>query len=481
MPETLISALVWGFVDQVATGTKIELVVDDGEAARQAVAYDRYDQGGSRLDIGYTLPAEGTKRRERLVDALWDEFDFANEHDARDAAQVLVRDLRALRPTKSKTFAAVPIDLYTALLQDSSGLLRTRGPANYAAIFERMFALGGGGGSAAQQLVSALSREGEGHPKWLSSILGSAAPAYVQVAGDKALEGLGRDFPAPGGNQPAWLAGRNTPYTWFARSWVNLCENGWTARMPRRRWVDWASSVLRTSLGMGYLFEMNLVRTMVLSVGDERSEEAVLRAALADGQPLLRWDDTARVSDRCVREQVRGAAREGTAAAKLLEGWIQSENCPSPSDHEDQQDGLGSWLQVARAWANERGIKKTVREIAAAMEGAGDLRPAKNVDETILYSLRERSEGPSAQDHYALLNRRGRYFVVDPGQEWLVALGGLASTGPSKPIRVADIADSLASLRLQPPIPSIIRRLEASGLARGSHDADEAIEVQASF
>lgn len=479
MPEILISSLAWSLVEGTNRGEKLSLVLEEGGEAFDAVAFDSYGHATSSMKIGYTRPGAPSKRWERLLDVIAETFDLP-EKEAGDAAQLLVNDLRALRPTKSKTFAAIPLDATAALLQDRSGLLRTPGPANYAAIIERMFVLGGGRGSAARPMVEAMKGEGAGHPNWLASALREMSPEYTAVAVDR-LARLDDGEEMQGGERPRWLEGTPTPFTWFAESWPNLCDGGWTERMPRRRWVDWASCVLRTTLGMGFLFEMNLVRRMVQAVASDEPADAVAEAALGYGDALMRWDDTSRVSDRSVREQIRSAAYEGTAVMDLLKAWTANEGCPSTSDFLQDEKGLQNWLSAARAWARTRGTAKVLRELAEAMESAGDSRSANNVDETIFYALRERSEGPSASDHYAMLRQRGRYFVVDPGQEWLVAISALAGDRSARVTRAADVQEQLMHLRLQPGLPNIIRRLEASGLARGSHDADGAVEVQIAF
>lgn len=479
MPEILISSLVWSLLERLPREDKLSLVLEEDGEVFEAVAFDSHGHGASSVKIGYTKPAAPRERWERLVEVIAETFDL-RDNDAEDAAQLLVNDLRALRPTKSKSFAAIPLDTSAALLQDRSGLLRTRGPANYAAIFERMFALGGGKGSPARLLVTALQGEGNGHPGWLSSSLSAMSPRYVSTA-TQMLAKLDDEQIALGGEPPRWIEGVRTPYAWFAESWSNLCEGGWIERMPRRRWVDWASCALRTTLGMGFLFEMNLVRKMVLAVTTDEGPDAVAQAALGDGAALMRWDDSARVSDRNVREQIRNAAYEGTAAMDLLRRWISKEGCPSTSVFQEDENGLENWLNEARSWARARGTAHVLRELAAAMEGAIDSRSANNVDETIFYALRERSEGPGANDLYAMLKQRGRYFVVDPGQEWLVAISALAGDRSARVTRAADVEGQLMHLRLQPGLPAIIRRLEASGLARGSHDADGAVEVQIAF
>ncbi|WIY26010.1 hypothetical protein [Parasedimentitalea psychrophila] len=478
MPELLVSSIVWGLVER--SENHAPLAVDSEDEIHDAVAFDRYDSSHSNsLDIGYTRAKRGSARWTKLVESLQEDLDVSRA-EAATAAEILLDEIRALRPAKSKTYAAIPINLGTALMQDRRGLLRAPGPANYASILERMYVLGGGNDSAAKKLVLALGSSEGGNATWLETALQAGAPLYLQKAEDIVRSTVKGPVNPQVGEQPLWLKGVDTPFSWFVAAWDALCEDGWIERMPRRRWVDWTSCVLRNALGIGFLFEMNLLRTLVLGVVSSDRPDEVSRAALSKNRALLRWNDEARVSERSVREQILTTVQQGTAALILLRQWVE-EGCSDPAEFDHDPDGLTSWVKAARDWSKAKGPLQIETAISQAFEAARDSRSANNVDETIMYALRERSDAPGATDLYGLLKRRGRYYFVDPGQEWLVVMSSLSAVRGQGITRVADVDRALRSLCLRPGYLSIVRRLEASGLARGSHDADEAIEVQVAF
>jgi hypothetical protein len=105
-----------------------------------------------------------------------------------------------------------------------------------------------------------------------------------------------------------------------------------------------------------------------------------------------------------------------------------------------------------------------------------------NTSEAVRYSLltRERS-GPFA-DHYGLLVTRGtRYLLVEPATEWIAVVSSLATPGPGQKSTIGDLHRSLTQLGLHPDYQELIGLLEASGLARGSADADQAVVYQSAY
>ena len=481
IPEMLLVALAWGAVASSGEGRHRRHIVDGAEF--DALAFEHADSKAPKsFTIGRTFPQRASERRSALETALAASLRLERSK-AEQVAAILLEDLKALRPPKAKEISATPLSLQASLLQDVPGLARAKNPANYLAIIERMNVLGSGETSAAAGLVSALSRQGSANPAWLDDALVAIAPPALGEAARGAREWADR---APGveGRPPAWLAKEErTPYAWFARTWSSLTTGGWIERMPRRRWVDWCACVLRTALGAGYLFEMNLVYHLVVGVASDEPTPDVARRALSLDEPLLSWDERARVSSRDVRGRVLLAAQRGTSCLELVRRWRKEaeDRFPDPARFDDQIDGLETWLTEARSWRDRVGADRVRREVAACMEVGSVPTPAKNVDETIMYALRSRVDRPGAADLYGLLRTRGRYAIVDPGQEWFVAVASLAAGPADSAGRVADVDDALRAIGLRPGFPAIVERLELSGLARRSHDADEAIEVASAF
>ena len=105
---------------------------------------------------------------------------------------------------------------------------------------------------------------------------------------------------------------------------------------------------------------------------------------------------------------------------------------------------------------------------------------AKNTWETMRYSLLDRTKS-GADDLYALLRPAGRYTWVEPGQEWLVTIASLQASGPGELSRLTDLEQALSALGIEVSQQTLVERLEGFGLARSSHDADDALEIMTGF
>lgn len=482
LPELLVSALAWSAVER--SGHQLDMPEIEGRHVN-ALAFDVDNSGGrgpTALQVGRTCPQKNSPRWLSLVSVLARDLNL-DPGTAERVADVVLSDLKALRPPKAKSVAATPLNIAAGLLQDVKGLARVANPPNYAAIIERMYRLGGGEGPAAARLAIALADDRGGNPVWLRDAIGEISPPELHEAAAAAIRWARTGDFESGSLSPAWIRGRRTPYAWFAAAWDALTKGEWIDAMPRRRWVDWCACVLRTALGAGYLYEMNLVYRMAAAVGSDEPEGDVVRQALALDGPLLAWDERARPSSRDVRGHVRLIAQRGTACLELVGNWLSrpQDPVPDPADFAGEEEGLEHWLREARRWRGSRGASTVRSEIAAALDVGHVPTPAKNVDETIMYSLVARADRPGAADLYGLLRRRGRYTVVDPGQEWFVAVASLCARRAGGDARVADVEEALREIGLRPGFPAIVARLEVSGLARSSHDADEAIELRAAF
>jgi hypothetical protein len=85
------------------------------------------------------------------------------------------------------------------------------------------------------------------------------------------------------------------------------------------------------------------------------------------------------------------------------------------------------------------------------------------------------------QDLYALLKSASRYTWVEPGQEWLVTVSSLQAGGPGQLSRMNDLSSALTSIGIDASQRTLVSRLESYGLARSSHDADDALEIMSGF
>ncbi len=130
----------------------------------------------------------------------------------------------------------------------------------------------------------------------------------------------------------------------------------------------------------------------------------------------------------------------------------------------------------------EKASEEDMDTLASAISGGSAGRASNNVAELVRYSLIDRSTPGINEDLYYTLKKRGRrYTVVEPGQEWIVVLSSLLAREPGQSSRVADLLQALECLGIGAGHRTVIGELEKVGLARTSHDADDAIEVKAAF
>jgi hypothetical protein len=432
---------------------------------------------GTRATVE-TFPTGDPARLKSLAEHLDYEFRIYDLNEARQAVDILCEDLVGNVPAKANAKPIVPLNLLSALMQDVRGVSGVDNPPNFARMIGHMYALGGGKESAARLLVSSL----HGHETdWLDAFTRQLAPKEVTAVASS-LPGKLEAYDEKRRRVPAWLVNASTPYRWFAESWLNLMTKGWIDAMPRRRWIDWASCVLRTGLGTAYVFEMNFYYQLALGLGSSDPVEEVQRKCLSSNQPFFAWDAAASVSSRDVASKVKKLCDRGTACRTLLNEWVdEDDKFPLPSQFLDRDTGLQEWIELARQWFTGHADQDAVeKRLAASLSGKSN-RSAKNVYELARYALQDRGS-PAEVDLYSLMRKHGpRYTVVEPGQEWFVVVSSLVAPGPGSRARVADLVAALELLGIEASYQTIISELERVGLGRSSHDADDAIEIATAF
>jgi len=227
------------------------------------------------------------------------------------------------------------------------------------------------------------------------------------------------------------------------------------------------------------LFEMHLNARMVAALDSDLEAREVVDTIIEDSKRLLFWDDNSSASAADVGPSIKQLSFIGTSCQDLLKRFKGSyPDLPSIAEYDDKEEGLEEWLEAARkVLAPNR--SEVSKEIAFALDN-GKGSGAKNVFETIRYSLLVRG-GHQSTDLYGFLKQCGPYTCVDPGQEWLVVIASLCSAGPRQPSRLADLSVALSDIGISVPRSTLIGRLETYGLARSSHDADDALEIQPAF
>jgi hypothetical protein len=480
IPEVFISAIAWSLARRKE---RVEFIVG-GEPA-DGLAYARRDAGAkqTKMVTATSMPKQGDERHDALVASLVSSLQI-DASKAVEAAKVILQEIE-VRAGGSLRSAAVPLTLELALLQDVPGVTGKKNPANYALLVEQFFTLGGGKGRAADLWLGSLNDAKVGAvPGWLNDAVKVLIPAGCTTAAEAAHAGLLMDTVAPKA-APEWLNQlEENPFRWFAVSWTNLCKQGWIDAMPRRRWTDWATCLLRTTFGSGFLFEAHLMQSMTCALVSDEAPDDVVSTMLDTSRRLLPWDELQSRPARDVKPVIMSLSANAAACQGILE-WLGSEyaDFPQPDKFYSSPTGLQDWLSAARAVVT--GDKAKVQQrIAERLDAATTKGGAgKNIYLTILYSLLGR--GAFAEDDlYGViqsLGSAGRMSCVEPGQEWLVAIASLASRKPQQLSRLGDLTRALHSIGIAPSIPMLVRKLESYGLARSSHDADEAVEIQPAF
>lgn len=475
--ELFMSELAWSLT---AGGSPRQIDRGFGPAG---IAY-RERVAKKRTGIAETRPSRGDERFEAVSNILKDRLGLSSDEEATVATTILLHELEAPASAGATRSAATPLTIDAALLQDRRGVTGKNNPANIALILEQMYALGGGNSSVAQQWAGAiLGAAPSGLPAWVSQAMKALVPeSFKESAAQLARVPQRRD--ARELRRPAWMSQYcYTPFHWFSGAWDRLCTDGWIDAMPRRRWTDWAACVVRTATATGYLFEMHLARRMVAALASKIDPDEAVRGALDDSNRLLVWDGRLDRVAADVGPTIDQLAATGTECLSLLADLVDPddddwEGIKAPSKYDDDPNGLSNWLRDTREELARRRVN--VPEMVAQALDAKRTGSANNTWETIRYSLLDRSES-GAGDLYAVLRGAGRYTWVEPGQEWLVTIASLEAPGPGKLCRLNDLRKALSSIGLEASRQTLVSRLEAFGLARSSHDADDALEIKAGF
>jgi hypothetical protein len=467
-PGGILSAMAWS-----ATAG-----LGDGLPVGRGIAYGSAGTAPAR-GIFLTKPDSANGALGRLASAIEGKVLF-EDGMALLAAEAFCDELETAGSSKSKRTCVAPLNLPLALMQDTRGLTGKTNPANVAKIMDQLGCLGGASVALSMQYCLAMAGgSGLGVPAWLEAASTAMLPEGLKGAIPKPGDGDGYD---PGMRRPAWLPAGGTPFHWLARSWEALCSEAWVSSMPRRRWTDWATCVARTGMASGFYYEMTLYSAVVPALATDQPAAEVVAGFHAAAARLLPWDDAKRVSERDVGGAITSLCVRGLACFALLNQLAKEDAfaaVPEPRQFDHDADGLAKWLEAARAAikASSQDIKPRVLDVLEETNPGG----INNLPEVIRYSFLNRG-GPAGQDLYGLMKRAGtRYIYVDPGQEWLVVVAGLCSAGPGRVSRLRDLQSSLVQLGIQAPARTLVGQLEAFGLARSTHDADDAVEIQPAF
>ena len=455
VPEALISALAWKAFDVDLGSDPIGLIyrIDPEKQEKQPKTF--------------ALRATEPVTRESLVEfgnAL-KESGVRSQVAPEVLARAVLNSVVGVRAEKSGKQPATPITPGLALLQNMRGLQGSKNPPDLARIMETMYLLGGG---AEQSAVGGMTT------RWISAATARMEMDSLLRAVDAAVDGslLGSKREESSSKKPvAPFAGSvlaGTPYAWLAHSWDTLTSRPWVEALPARVWVDWATTVLRLGLGMGFLWEAawyeTIARKLLKSESPAAGEELFDWLVSQVGEVLPWKSSRSTTSVRDVAPVLSWRIHRGDRVRRILSEEL--------ADYPEGET-------YGQAWERLRANPELRSELTAAL-GSKE-KGANNAWEAVKYALLTRdATGPSA-DYYGLLRSNGRYMTVEPGTEWVAVVASLACGAPGQQSNVGAVMDSLAEMGMQPELSDLVALLERAGLARGSADADQAVIVESAF
>ena len=454
VPEAFATSLAWSLYE-------VDLAPAENSARGIALQYRAQARGAApTLEYRRTDPLTSKARREAFADSL-ENAGVISLDDQPGLAAAVANSICGIQTKKGKSQPASPMTEGMALLQNMVGLQGARNPPALATIIEALFGLGRVSSestdSAADLWQSAVRHRVEIDP--LCRSLDTAVKSSLLDSMPKPRSEAIID-PAIGwhGMLP------DTPFSWLNKSWSTLTSEVWVEALPARVWVDWASTVLRMGLGMGFLWEAAWYETtarQILARGE--LSWGGIRSKMPD--PLPWRSVSATISVRDVASILGHRARRGDQIRQHLADWV--------STHSAADEDLGLALEEMSLDAEFTG--QLERDLGTVP------RSGTNLWEAIRYALLVREESGPFADHYGFLRSRGRHLFPDPGTEWIAVIASLRCSSPSSQTDLGKVMGSLNELGLEPELTDVVRLLERAGLARGSADADQGVVVQSAF
>jgi hypothetical protein len=484
-PEYFQSAVAW---------EKIQGVHKRGDGQARGLIYLRPGNDPRTVSIDRTSPLdEGLSAADREVIAeKIASLGGLSPGSGAVVMEALARSLEGVKPERAKATCALAITPETALLQDARGVTGKKNPANLGKNINTMYWLGTAAlDTTASDLWWDVMSQGDDQEliSWIRAVTKACLlPSDVVPLLETILPRNELVSSETIGTPPRWLTDleSGTPFSWFQGVWTKLCTPEWFSALPRRRWADWASCVLRTAIGFGFLWEMHFYSTLLSGLLDkDRSPTDVVNAATSSSNGLLIWNERTNTSSRDVASYLKRLVKDGSCAMTLLASFISENKTLRPALYADRAEGLADWIAAGRKFLDKADKPKGGTAWGIALANGLVEGPSSgwvNTEETIKYALLCRDPFGKNADYYGLLQKRGsRFTVVAPSTEWLVVVASLAAPTPGSEVHLEDVIQSLAELGLRPDYNTLINEVERAGLGRGSHDADEAISIATAF
>lgn len=464
VPEALVSALCWRafeIEDVPAQSGSFPLTRPVKAKPTGYMYHVNTPKARKTVDVHGTRPAGTTAEafgRELLTQGL------ITDASPQLLGEAVAASVLGVRIEQNGNQPASPMTPSLALLQDLRGVTGKANPADYGEIIEAMFSMGSlttPPVSAAEHCLNAM-----GYRLSKDGLLASMDAALRNEVLPKSL--VRKESLAVHTNAVGWGPYyANTPFVWFAETWEVLNSEPWIKALPARVWVDWASTVLRLAVGLGFLWEYSWYETLATAVARRRIPDTFTELLETVRDPLPWQSSRSAVSVRDVGAQIRTRLARGDIALRFFKERLDFHKKAPDYDELDA-------IQFLRKVSLEENDLE--RHLLAAK------RPPQSLWETVLYGLQTRDASGPHTDYFGILRPRGtRYLLVEPGTEWIAVIASLSCKVPGGETNVRTVRQNLMRMGLRPQVGDLIALLERAGLARGSADADEAVIVQSAF
>ena len=391
----------------------------------------------------------------------------ASSHATQVPKDFVNATLNAVTGTTSVSSDGIAVSPLTPALAMAQNVKGMRGAtANYALMVEQMWRVTGKKSqSLAESWLDANSRllAKNNFLRQLDSAL-DATQGFGPRA-RKVVKEVAQPWPLADRN-PTLL--RKTPYGWFERSWNHLTSDAWVEALPPRVWTDWASTLIRTSFGLGILWQANWYHLVARSILDGDEIPPLDRL---DSMELIPWQPrTMPLTLRHVKNRLDLQVSTSFRLKQQFAEWVSDFNADSESE---------SWSEFSDWIRQSQGRQQT---LANLKQMSGNYGKSKDAVEAVSYSLNVRKDFGLGADNFGLLRLVSRRFrVPQPPTEWLAAISSLVSPTPSTTINLGQLQAELHCMGLRPPTNDLILDLESAGLAKGSADADLGLEIQTAY
>ncbi len=511
-PEMFISSLAWSLAKdslpgwskpEEKGGNEIGLIYELSATAREP----------ARLTYVATRPESDNREVGRWLQNLA-AADIRFEHSEEDGARSIADALKGVTIEKSTRQAATPLSPFIALLQNAAGVYAKAGPPDLGNTIEQIFALGNT--DLANRVEPQLEPRDSAAALWLlamktrlenDDLLRQLDRAVAYSISNHTLNSsndvnIDEVFPHYEDDESLLQyrqsisdkistidLGFDTPFAWFYDAWTKLTDPKWILALPARRWVDWATTVLRVAFGFSYVWEANWCIAIASVITDPQTEPNYEEKSLYHSRSI---DATPEKVDL---DYLKKSPRLSGASAMR---WKDSENSVSlrdvaPALRVTLSRGLRirQILEEAIPKDTKKSIEETLFDLHSNNVVKDELRvalkekfqsQAKSLWEAVKYSLLTRKQDGESADFYGLLKAiLPKYTVIEPATEWIAALSSIAIDNPGGQGNLGTILDDLRRLGLRPSVSELTHHLESAGLAQSAADADTAVSILSAY